>query len=37
MGKELVFNNGHNNCYINKRYFQKDKYPSKINEIDIKN
>ena len=34
MGKELVFNNGHNNYHINKYYFQKDKNkPSNINEI----
>ena len=35
MGKELVFNNGHSNCYINKYYFQKDKKPININEVDI--
>ena len=34
MGKELVFNNGHNNCYINKCYFQKDKKPINIDEVD---
>ena len=37
MRKELVFNNGHNNYYINKYYFQKDKKPININEIDTKN
>ena len=36
MGKELVFNNEHNNCYINKYYFQKDKNkPININEVNI--
>ena len=34
MGKELVFNNGHNNYYINKYYFQKDKKPINTNEVD---
>ena len=32
IGKELVFNNGHNNHYINKYYSQKNK-PININEI----
>ena len=34
MGKEFFFNNGHNNYYINKYYFQKDKKPININEVD---
>ena len=34
MRKELVFNNGHNNYIINKYYFQKDKKPININEVD---
>ena len=35
MRKELVFNNGHNNYYINKYYFQKyKKKPININEVD---
>ena len=34
MKKQLVFNNGHNNYYINKSYFQKDKNkPININEV----
>ena len=34
MRKELVFNNGYNDHYINKCYFQKDKNKSiNINEI----
>ena len=36
MRKELIFNNGHNNYIINKYYFQKDKNPININEIDTK-
>ena len=36
MRKELVFNNVHNNYSINKYYFQKNKKPININEIDIK-
>ena len=36
MEKELVFNNGHNNYYINKYYFPKDKNKSiNINEVNI--
>ena len=35
MGKELIFNNGHNNCCTNKYYFQKDKKPININEVNI--
>ena len=32
--KELVFNNGHHNYYINKYYFQKDKNkPINVNEV----
>ena len=34
MRKELVFNNGHNNYIIDKYYFQKDKNPININEVD---
>ena len=34
MRKELVFNNVHNNHSINKCYFQKDKKPIIINEVD---
>ena len=34
MKKELVFNNGHNNYIIDKYYFQKDKNPININEVD---
>ena len=35
MGKELVFNNRHNNYYINKYCFQKDKNkPINIDEVD---
>ena len=33
---ELVFNNGHNNYYINKYLFQNDKKPIHINEVDTK-
>ena len=36
MGKELVFNNGHNNYILVKYYFQKDKNPININEVDAK-
>ena len=37
MGKELVFNDGHNNYCINKYYFQKDKNkPININEVSTK-
>ena len=37
MGKELVFNNGHNNYYINTYYFQKDKNkPININYVNTK-
>ena len=32
---ELVFNNGQNNYIIGKYYFQKDKNPININEVDI--
>ena len=35
MRKELVFNKKHNNYIIDKRYFQKDKNPININEVDI--
>ena len=34
MKKELVFNNRHNNYIIDKYYFQKDKKPININEVD---
>ena len=34
MRKELVFNNGHNNYTKDKYYFQKDKNPININEVD---
>ena len=34
MRKELVVNNGHNNYSIRKYYFQKDKIPININEVD---
>ena len=33
MRKELVFNNGHNDYIIDKYYFQKDKNPININEV----
>ena len=36
MRKELIFNNGHNNYTIDKHYFQKDKKPININEVDTK-
>ena len=37
MGKELVFNDGHNNYCINKYYFQRDKNkPININKVDTK-
>ena len=36
MGKELVFNNGYNDDTKDKYYFQKDKNPININEVDIK-
>ena len=34
--KELIFNNGHNNYSIDKYYFQKDRKPININEVDTK-
>ena len=37
MRKELIFNNGHDIYSINKYYFQKDKKPININEVDTKN
>ena len=36
MRKELIFNNRHNNYSIDKYYFQKDKKPININEVDTK-
>ena len=36
MRKELVFNNEQNNYSIDKYYFQKDKKPININEVDTK-
>ena len=34
MREDLVFNNGHNNYSINKYYFQKNKKPININELE---
>ena len=34
MSKELIFNNGHNNYSIDKYYFQRDKKPVNIDEVD---
>ena len=34
MRKELTFNNGYSNYSIDKYYFQKDKKPININEVD---
>ena len=36
MRKELILNNAHNNYSIDKYYFQKDKKPININEVEIK-
>ena len=36
MRKELIFNNRHNNYIIDKHYFQKDKKPINIDEVDTK-
>ena len=36
MKKELVFNSGYNDYTKDKRYFQKDKKPININEVDTK-
>ena len=36
MRKELIFHNRHNNYIIDKYYFQKDKKPININEVDTK-
>ena len=36
MRKELVFNNGYNNYTKDKYYFQKDKKPININDVDTK-
>ena len=36
MRKGLVFNNAHNNYSIDKYYFQKDKKPINISEVDTK-
>ena len=32
----MIFNNGHNNYSIDKYYFQKDKKPININEVNTK-
>ena len=34
MRKQWIFNNGHNNYIIDKYYFQNDKNPININEVD---
>ena len=37
MRQESAFNNGHNNYSTDKYYFQKDKKPINVNEVDTKN
>ena len=37
MKKELVFNNGYKRYIIDKYYFQKDKNPININDVDTEN